>query len=457
MSEYQQIREILEQEYASRRAGDREQSFKLLQRAKRLAIGSKNREWLSEVENSYANFHHRFSDFASELKSRRRSVALLGPNGHSLKLSVARTNLGGALTSGGKFVEAQKHLYRALDRFTGGLPDHTLRESAKQEEVHWLLHTLYSIANLHQSLRDYEACHEYLRIHRDLEIKFGLPQNPDCIGLEVICTFELGDLDACERHATIQLARSREDTDEKAEAMALSGLALVSLKRGDIERSRRYNNEAMLVAITISDQIRVIELLCNIAELEMHDSNTSAALTVLDQAAHKIEAFPSPDLNERLHRLTSQAFEMRKEYQAALHHYKLATSFKEKMLDAAQQHEVARVRQLRARRAHAEEKKVLLKKLNEVAGDRARPAMVDTQQLLQLAPSLSRTELKVCELLTLGATTKEIAGQLAASRHTIDGHRTAIRKKLGLGPAINLSTWLMRHQMEEMPNSASDR
>jgi c-di-GMP phosphodiesterase len=96
------------------------------------------------------------------------------------------------------------------------------------------------------------------------------------------------------------------------------------------------------------------------------------------------------------------------------------------------------------RRTMAEEKKLLTKTLADVSQERP-TQVIDIQcQLLQLAPTLSRTELKVCELLALGATTKEIAGQLSASRHTIDGHRTMIRKKLSISASENLSTWLMR-------------
>ena len=53
-------------------------------------------------------------------------------------------------------------------------------------------------------------------------------------------------------------------------------------------------------------------------------------------------------------------------------------------------------------------------------------------------PDLSVTELKVCSLLRMGLSTKEIATFLHVTHRAIDKHRNSIRKKVGLQPRQNL-------------------
>jgi tetratricopeptide (TPR) repeat protein len=62
--------------------------------------------------------------------------------------------------------------------------------------------------------------------------------------------------------------------------------------------------------------------------------------------------------------------------------------------------------------------------------------------LLKQCSELTPTELRICALLKLGLSSKQIADSLRASPRTIEWHRTAIRKKLGLASNDNLSTFL---------------
>ncbi|MCC7436911.1 MAG: tetratricopeptide repeat protein [Armatimonadetes bacterium] len=57
-----------------------------------------------------------------------------------------------------------------------------------------------------------------------------------------------------------------------------------------------------------------------------------------------------------------------------------------------------------------------------------------------LHPSLSMMEVKVCVLLRHNLSTKEIAKLLNCSERTIENHRYRIRRKLGLGADVNLTT-----------------
>ena len=58
-------------------------------------------------------------------------------------------------------------------------------------------------------------------------------------------------------------------------------------------------------------------------------------------------------------------------------------------------------------------------------------------------PGLTPTEIRVCVLLMLDMSTKQIGEALFASELTIKTHRANIRRKMGLGPADNLGAVLM--------------
>lgn len=60
------------------------------------------------------------------------------------------------------------------------------------------------------------------------------------------------------------------------------------------------------------------------------------------------------------------------------------------------------------------------------------------QRLLERCPTLSTVELKICLLMRLNLTTKDIASILWASPRTVETHRYSIRKKLSLAKDENL-------------------
>lgn len=64
------------------------------------------------------------------------------------------------------------------------------------------------------------------------------------------------------------------------------------------------------------------------------------------------------------------------------------------------------------------------------------------QKVSSLYPDLSPTELRVCAMLKINLTTKEIANLLYISVKTVEMYRFRIRKKFGLEPSVNLSTFL---------------
>ncbi|MBK6759560.1 MAG: tetratricopeptide repeat protein [Ignavibacteria bacterium] len=66
-------------------------------------------------------------------------------------------------------------------------------------------------------------------------------------------------------------------------------------------------------------------------------------------------------------------------------------------------------------------------------------------KLSQSYPKLTPTELKVCAMLKINLSNKEIAGLLSVSLRNVESHRYSIRKKLGLASDVNLTAVLIRH------------
>ena len=64
------------------------------------------------------------------------------------------------------------------------------------------------------------------------------------------------------------------------------------------------------------------------------------------------------------------------------------------------------------------------------------------RKLSEQYPKLSGTELKVCALMHINLSNKEIAELLCISNRTIESHRYRIRKKMGLKSDINLAGYL---------------
>lgn len=64
------------------------------------------------------------------------------------------------------------------------------------------------------------------------------------------------------------------------------------------------------------------------------------------------------------------------------------------------------------------------------------------RDLVALCPTLTPTEIRICTLLRLNLSTKEIASILSLSPHTVETHRRSIRRRLGLAAEENLVSYL---------------
>lgn len=67
-----------------------------------------------------------------------------------------------------------------------------------------------------------------------------------------------------------------------------------------------------------------------------------------------------------------------------------------------------------------------------------------TNELIKNFPNLTRMEIKICSLIWMGMSSKNIASMLFVEKITIDKHRQNIRKKLGLQPHEDIELYLRK-------------
>jgi DNA-binding CsgD family transcriptional regulator len=65
------------------------------------------------------------------------------------------------------------------------------------------------------------------------------------------------------------------------------------------------------------------------------------------------------------------------------------------------------------------------------------------EKLIKLAPELTPNELRICALMRLNISTKEIALLTNRTIGTVDNTRSSIRKKLNMNEEINLQEFLL--------------
>ena len=71
------------------------------------------------------------------------------------------------------------------------------------------------------------------------------------------------------------------------------------------------------------------------------------------------------------------------------------------------------------------------------------PYAVHLRKIERLHPNLSQTEHRVCAAMMLRKRSWEIGQILGTAEGTVNNHRSNIRRKLGLGPKEDLSSYLL--------------
>lgn len=442
--EYRTIRELLETSSIEDRNGRFEASVTLLLDALAIARKLHSREIQSEVENALGNLYGRHRQYQKQLVHCRRAVRLLGPKSNPLKRAIAEMNLASGLNHARQYTEAVRLLHRALRFYTNGFPLRSYVAKANVEHAEYAVSTLYSLASVLHSIGSYKLAIEYLGLCRDLERRLDLGHRSNTEGLLGSCYMELGDLAQAAVCFDTQLLLARQENDDRSVAMALSGLGEVSMLHQDLMNARTLLLESLRLSDSLDDPHRAIEVLCTLARLELPEGSHKLAREYAEAALARCTSDTSNDIQFRVHSLLADVIQATADQSEAVVHLRAALGCSLQLIKDTDRQEAVRLNEVFHNREVRRERDYL----RELAKQHARNSTIDldamTHQLARQWPGLTTMELKVCALLRAGLTTKEVARELGLSRHTVDGHRTSVRKKLGLEGSRNLYTFLVQ-------------
>ena len=296
------------------------------------------------------------------------------------------------------------------------------------------------------------------------------------------------------------LALSQEIGSKDYETTALIALAKMESDFGKFAVAEKLLQDALTV--TSNDQFHTISVLLGLGELFKKQARPDRALPYLERAITIAEEIHSLSKEQEGHQLLAEVLEMKRDFELALQHWKLASSIKEKILGAEKQKAIAEIR-IRSSIEKAESEKAALRKETKsksqeiermamelaqkteiirttsrqmreivkplpikdsatrlkldgalsnlersIGGKRTIPnefQLVHRDFLRKLSkkyPALTSAERKACVLVRDGLSTKQIADMMKVSTRSIDTHRYGIRRKMKLGRKTNLATLL---------------
>jgi tetratricopeptide (TPR) repeat protein len=402
-------------------------------------------------------------------------------------------NIGVIYTKLSDFSAALSYYYQSL----------ALRETLNDEQGVALCHRsigmMYDrLVNHEKALEAYEKC---LAIFRRLADKPNEALTLYHIGTTFIDTARFDEalvvLTAC-----LEICNNRQIQDVKGMSLAEIGKAYLELKQN--ARASNCLKEGLECLRAVRDDFHIAQALGYFADLYARQNKMESAIEALSEAVSKGERIQAKALVVTFHQKLANIYAQRGEYREALKHFErfyeidkeifneesdkrlkvLQMQFeverKEKENEGLRQELGVKERALktitRLLIEEAEKETEMKKGVMEIKERIARGAIEGIEKgliemerkmnpektwevferefreahpefmkyLSRRFPMLSPTEMKVCAMLKLGQTTKEIAQLLFITASTVLEHRSNIRRKLKLPPKENLADFLKK-------------
>lgn len=346
-----------------------------------------------------------------------------------------------------------------------------------------------------------EAFEKCLAIFRRLGDRYDEAMTLSYIGTTLIDASQIDDaLAALETSLSIR----RDIQDRRGEAIALAEIGKAHLKAKRLGTATTYLKKGLERFRNVGDKYKVAETLGLLADLHLSQNKGKQGIETLEEALAIAEQIKSRALLADLHRKTALIYAELKDYARALEHFKsfyelnkeIFNEESDKRLKVLQmQYEVEQKEKENERlRQELEIKDKALKTISKFLIKEAetqtelKRRMMDIKEQIAMGglegieeqvlaverklnpektwevferefmkthpefltylsrrfPTLSPTELKVCAMLKLGHSTKEISKLLFISASTALEHRSNIRKKLNLSSKDNLAACIAR-------------
>ncbi len=479
-------------------AGEYEQSLPILTEALELHRAHGNRASEADVLSQFGQVYCINGDTGKALQALLEGLHIRDSLNYSHGQALSLMSIGNVYQTLGEYTEALQYqikslelyeslqdirgmadalsnignIYRQTEDITAAL-EHYNRSLALRRTLHdktGEATLLNNIGTAYAGMADFAASHTYLRHSLALYEECG-EQNSSAIALlNIGLTFcDEGRYNAAHEYTSRALATFRATGSRHDEAAALLVLGKTCLKSGAHEEAIAFLHEALAVA----EAARTQPLLHQIHE------SLSQAWERCGNHAQALQHY------QRFHLLREQMFNdsSSRRLQALHVRYEVERSRKEAEMQRLDRERLERDMELKNRELTATT--MLLAQKNDVLRElydkvKEMKSMPDNRRavrlreliltledhlasrqtweafeqhftqihgtfytsLLERCRELSPAELKVCALIRLNLTMKEIAALLAVTVMTVKKHRYNIRRKLGLEEGENLSTFM---------------
>jgi tetratricopeptide (TPR) repeat protein len=394
-------------------------------------------------------------------------------------------------------------LYGYFGDYPKSLDCHYRSLRIKQELGLPLAAEMNSIAGVHFNMGDYERALqlflECLDDYRNAGDRYGEAIALGNIGESQQA---LGRWEPALGYWQQALAVYQELNDMSGTAHTMQSLARYYRAAGDRDRALEIYAQARELVSDLQSKSWIVQILTNIGELYAECGRREEALELLQEALSISSEQGAREDEMECHRLISEIHEQREEGMDALRHFKQYAMIREELFGQEKRNAIAELQTRAEIESIEREREILRLKTDRLEIEMEHKAKELTSLAMQLVqknelldsicsqireaeqersqslgvllrqiesnrssareweqfeqqfqslhhdfidrlarehPSLSPTELRVCALLKINLSTKEIANILCSSVRTVEDHRYRIRTKLGLKSASNLA------------------
>ena len=369
--------------------------------------------------NHIGNVHLFLENYPDALECYRRSLSIRIDIDDIFGEAETRSNLAVVLSKSYEFRQALEHLFAALEIFE------------RVDNLPMIVQTYSTIGATYLANREYDVALRYLRDALALTESMSKTNIMQSVQLHIAqAYYQTSHFHRALEftHQALTRAAEREDKKTMYKAHLLSSTIWEEL--GNIEKAYHHHKEFT----RIKDDFHGVEKQKLVAEMQVRYEVEKAEKEreIYRLKAEQLEL----DVNKKDRELTVLAL-----------HVAQKNEFIDKM------HQKMNTAGMNA---HASDTK---EQINKFAAEMRSNVHVESQwtmfqqKFTQLHPefmrtlskmhnSLTPTELKICALLKINLSNKEIATMLSVSTHNIEMHRYRIRKKFGLSTQTNLSSFL---------------
>lgn len=342
--------------------------------------------------------------FPEAIAAFEESAAIFGEMENDRGLAAALGSLGNCRWLMGEYPAAVEHFLRSLDH------------SRRAGDSLTVGRTLNNLGLIHWGMDDAATALDLLQQALELHRSNNSPTDEArTLGNIGAIHHARGEFDQSLELNLLSLAIHRELESSDGVGASLINIALAYSGRGEIERALECCAEAHRLLQNGESPGRAAEVLMCFGELHYTAGEHAEAERYYLEALDRFAQMGVRSQVEGLHEALARLYETTGNHARALEHYKKREEIRREVHGLEVQRAIDRLQ-------------------NE--GERF------TQALLRRFPALTAAEVRVCELLRKGASSKEIGASLHIAPQTVDRHRHNIRRKLELPASTTLMTFL---------------